>query len=489
MAPDHDPRHLRFAIIGAGMAGILSAAQLREYGFDDFVILEKADRLGGTWRENTYPGVACDVPSHLYSYSFAPNPDWTHRYSPGPEIQAYLERVAADFDVVPSIRFGEEVLDCVFSDGRWYLTTDTGRSETADVVIAATGVLHHPHYPDIDGLETFAGTTMHSARWSDEIPLDGLRIGIIGTGSSAIQTVPRIVDRVGHLSLFQRTAQWILPQENPAYTDAEKAAFRSDPSSLQDLREEISDLFANGFSNAVVDADSPQMAMIETACRANLEETVTDPDLRDRLRPDYRAGCKRLVISPDFYEGIQRPNAALVTLPIVGVEPKGVRTADGSLHELDVLILATGFEVQQFMRPMEVVGIGGSRLSDMWAARPYAYLSISIPGIPNLFMLNGPNGPVGNFSLIEVAELQLSYILELVALLRSGRCRALSASVEATDRFEEERVAAAAGTVWATGCHSWYLDDRGIPMAWPWTFQRFREAMAEPDLTDFDLVV
>lgn len=488
MVNDTDTRPLRFAIIGAGMAGILSAVQLRAHGFNDFVIFEKADRLGGTWRENTYPGVACDVPSHLYSYSFAPNPDWTHRFSPGAEIQGYLEDVAVDFDVVRSIRFGEEVQECTFGDGQWLLTTDSGNREVADVIIAATGVLHHPRYPNIDGLDTFGGVTMHTARWSNTTPLDGRRVGIIGTGSSAIQTVPRIVNRVEHLSLFQRTAQWILPQENPAYTDEEKVDFRSDPKSLRGLREEISEFFANGFSNAVVDADSPQMAMIEAACQANLEETVIDPDLRERLRPDYRAGCKRLVVSSDFYEGIQQLNAELVTEPISTIEPRGVRTSVGQLHEVEVLILATGFDVQQFMRPMEVIGAHGARLSDLWAARPYAYLSIAIPGIPNLFMLNGPNGPVGNFSLIEVAELQMAYVLELVELLKSRQCRTISATTKATDRFEKERVAAAAGTVWATGCRSWYLDDRGIPMAWPWTFQRFRNAMAEPDLADFHLV-
>ena len=403
------------------------------------------------------------------------------------EIQAYLERVAADFDVVPSIRFGEEVLDCVFSDGRWYLTTDTGRSETADVVIAATGVLHHPHYPDIDGLETFAGTTMHSARWSDEIPLDGLRIGIIGTGSSAIQTVPRIVDRVGRLSLFQRTAQWILPQENPAYTEEETRVFRDDPAVMTTLHEDISEMFANGFSNAVVDAESDGIRMIEAACVANLEDSVADVELRERLRPDYRAACKRLVVSPDFYSAIQHPNAELVTDSIQCVEPEGVRTVDGRLHELDVLVLATGFRVDRFMRPMEVVGPDDTRLSDLWARRPTAYMSIAVPGIPNFFMLNGPNGPIGNFSLIEVAELQFAFILQLVDRIRSGECSLVSATTRATEAFEATRVEAAKKTVWATGCRSWCLDDRGVPAAWPWTFQRFREVMAEPNVDDFHL--
>ena len=229
------------------------------------------------------------------------------------------------------------------------------------------------------------------------------------------------------------------------------------------------------------------MAVIETACRANLEESVLDPNLRERLRPDYRVGCKRLIISPDFYEGIQKSNAELITKPITKIEPHAVKTADGQLHKIDVLILATGFKVQQFMRPMDITGVDGKKLDELWAKRPYAYMSVSIPDIPNFFMLNGPNGPVGNFSLIEVAELQFSYILTLIELLNSGKYREISATVTATNHFEEKRIEAAQHTVWATGCKSWYLDDRGIPMAWPWTFEKFREAMTKPNLSDFHL--
>ncbi len=480
-------REPRFLIMGAGMSGILSAIKLQEAGLTDFTIYEKADRLGGTWRENSYPGISCDVPSHLYSYSFAPHPGWSHRFSPGAEIQAYFEDVARRYGVEKFIEYGKEITRCRFEGGRWQLETANGETDEGDFLIAATGVLHHPSYPDIEGIDSFQGSCFHSARWDHDVPLAGRRLGVIGTGSTAIQIVSALVPKVQKLSLFQRTPQWVMPQENPAFTEDEKAHFRSDPAVLRELRAEISRLFADNFSNAVIDANSPQLKLIEEVCRANLENSVRDPELREKLRPNYRAACKRLIISEDFYEAIQSPNAELVTEGIESIEPKGVRTVDGHLHELDVLCLATGFQVDRFMRPMEIIGRNGVSLDDAWAQRPSAYLAISIPEFPNLFMLNGPNGPVGNFSLIEVAELQFGYILQLVELVRSGRCQQVSASRSATQQFDEDRVEAAKNTVWQTGCSSWYRDDRGVPAVWPWTFDRFREEMAKPKLSDYEL--
>ncbi len=472
-------RPLRFAIIGAGMAGILSAIKLSEAGFDDYTIYEKGDRFGGTWRENTYPGLACDVPSHLYSYSFAPNPEWSHPFSSGPEIREYFERIATEHGVQERVRFNDEVASCVFADGRWHLETAAGVEDDVDVVIAATGVLHHPNIPEFEGIDTFEGAWFHSARWNHDVELDGKRVGVIGTGSTAVQIVSSIADRVAHLDMYQRTAQWVLPQDNTPYTDEAKEGFR-------DLHDGLSQIFTEGFANAVVDAESEHMKLIEFMCLDNLESNVTDPELRERLRPDYRAACKRLVVSPNFYEAIQHPNAELVTSGIERIEPKGVRTKDGVLHETDVLVLATGFKADAFMRPMTVVGRDGVKLDEVWADRPTAYLSISIPGFPNFFMLNGPNGPVGNFSLIEVAELQFQYIEGLLEQLRSGACHEISATQEATDAFEAERVEAARSTVWMTGCRSWYLDDRGIPAVWPFNFDRFRAEMAAPKLEAFD---
>jgi cation diffusion facilitator CzcD-associated flavoprotein CzcO len=477
----------RILIIGAGMSGILSAIRLGEARLDNFAIYEKADRLGGTWRENTYPGIACDVPSHFYSYSFALNPEWSHRFSPGAEIQAYFEDVARRYGVDAVIQYGKEITHCQFDSGRWTITMADGSTDVGDVVIAATGVLHHPAYPDIAGLDTFAGSAFHSARWRHDVPLAGKRVGVVGTGSSAIQIVGTLVDAVAELTLFQRTAQWIMPVGNPAYSDEEKAEFRQHPEAIEAIRADVAHMFTDGFANHLADVNSPQLQAIHDACVANLEHSVKDPVLRERLRPNYRAACKRLVMSENFYDAIQRPNATLVTEAIERVEPSGVRTRDGKLHELDVLVLATGFRVDRFMRPMQIVGRNGTTLDEVWKDGPYAYMAISIPDFPNLFMLNGPNSPVGNFSLIEVAELQFSYILQLIEQVRSGSRKEISASRAAMQRFDADRKEAAKTTIWNSGCRSWYLDAGGLPTAWPWTFDRFREEMSRPRLGDFEL--
>jgi cation diffusion facilitator CzcD-associated flavoprotein CzcO len=477
---------LRVAVIGAGMSGILAAIELQRAGIDDVVVYEKADRLGGTWRENTYPGLTCDVPSHFYSYSFALNPEWSQRFPPGAEIEAYFEDVARRYGVDARIRYGAEVSRCAFEGGRWRLATGDGRTDVADVVIAATGVLHHPAYPDIAGLDTFAGACFHSARWDHAVPLDGRRVGVVGTGSTAIQIVTALVDRVAGLHLFQRTPQWIAPAANPAYTDEEKETFRREPAAMEAIREDTTRAFEDGFANVLVDVDSPMLLAIQQVCEANLD-TVRDPVLREKLRPTYRAACKRLIMSDGFYEAIQRPNATLVTEGIERIEPAGVRTRDGALHELDVLVLATGFRVDRFVRPMRVIGRDGVALDDVWEEGPFAYMALTVPELPNFFMLNGPNGPVGNFSLIEVAELQMHYVMQLVEAVRSGRCREVSPTRAAMARFDAERREAAKTTIWNTGCKSWYLDASGLPTAWPWTFDRFREEMRGPRLDQFDL--
>ena len=477
----------RIVVIGAGMAGILTAIQLHRHGYDDFVVYEKGDRLGGTWRENTYPGLACDVPAHLYTYSFEPNPSWSQTFAPGPEIAKYFEGVARKYQVLDGIRFGVEIERCEFRDGRWQLTMSGGRRDVADVVIAATGVLHHPNIATFPGLESFEGAHFHSARWNHSVPLDGRRIGVIGTGSTAIQITSALTKRVAKFLLFQRTAQWVMPIENNFYTEAEKKRFATDPAALDEFRDEQNAKF-QFFANGVIDAESDAIKLIEAACLANLEDNVKDPVLREKLRPNYRAACKRLIFSPDFYQAIQEPSADVITSPIERVEPKGIRTKDGVLHELDVIVIATGFRPDRFIRPTVVRGKGGIDLDDVWSEHPVAYLSISVPGFPNFFMINGPNGPVGNFSLIQIAEAQVAYILQLLEQLRIGTCREISANVHATAWFEQKRSEAAKKSIWATGCKSWYLDKRGVPASWPWTPSRFFEEMNRPKLEFYDQV-
>jgi cation diffusion facilitator CzcD-associated flavoprotein CzcO len=479
-------RPLRFAVIGAGFAGVLSAIKLAEAGFDDIVVYEKAERLGGTWRENTYPGVACDVPSQLYSYSFALNPEWSEVYSSGSEILAYLQAVADEHGLNRYLRYGCEVQSLDFIDGRWQIGTSQG-SDVADVVIAATGVLHHPSYPDLPGRDRFAGRSWHSARWDHSVELAGARVGVIGTGSSAVQMTTAMIDEVGELRLFQRTPQWIMPAKNDVVAEEDKERYRADQSAMQAVRDQVYDAFTGHFGRAIIDAASPEAEMIHDICVANLERGVKDPDLREKLRPDYRAACKRLVMSGGFYKAISRPNAVLVTDAIERIEEKGVRTADGTLHELDLLVYATGFRVDRFLRPIRVHGRGGIDLDVEWERHPVAYRSIAIPEFPNLFMLNGPNGPVGNFPLIEVAELQFRYILQLIERLASGECAEISPQRIATEDFERARAEATKTTIWMTGCRSWYLDVDGIPAAWPWTFDAFVDSMVMPELADFDL--
>ena len=480
-------RDLRFVIIGAGLSGIMSVIELERAGYRNIALYEKAEGFGGTWRYNTYPGVGCDVPSHVYSYSFAPNPDWSRVFSPGSEILAYIERVAERYQVAKRVHFGEEVTRCVYEGKRWQIETARGRRDQADVLIAATGVTHHPRLPELKGIETFQGPAFHTARWDHGVKLDGKRVGVIGTGSTAVQLVAALVPRVGKLSLFQRTPQWIMPQENQPYDEATRAQFREQPELMQQHREHLFKRFAMNFSDAVIDVNSPQLQVIEQVSRTHLETAVSDPVLREKLRPNYRAACKRLIISSEFYPAIQKPNAELVVEGIERVEPTGIRTRDGRLHELDVLIYATGFRTDQFIRPTEVRGRSGARLDEVWGGSPTAYLSVAVPDFPNFFLLNGPSSPVGNFSLIEVAELQMRYALQLVEKLRRGEGEEICVSKTAADSFEAERVEATKNTVWVTGCKSWYLDERGVPASWPWSLEHFRTVMQRPDFNAFEL--
>lgn len=474
-----------FAIIGAGMSGILAGIKLKEAGYS-FQIFEKADSVGGTWRENTYPGIACDVPSHIYSYSFELNPEWSSSHSPGEEIHKYFKNVAIKYGVEPSIRFNEGVTRCTWVDDEWEIETEKGHVERFKWVIAATGILHHPKYPDIEGMDDFEGPMFHTARWDHNIETKGKRIGLIGTGSSGVQITAEIAPEVEKLSVFQRTAQWVVPNERLEYTEEEREAFRTDADMLQNMHIEMSRAFNDGFATSVIDGESQLIDDIQNRCLEALE-TVEDLELREKLRPTYRAACKRLVVSHNFYDAVQRPNVNIITEAIDRIEKNGVR-AGGELHELDVLVLATGFHVDAFMRPMDITGRNGIVLDEVWEDWPSAYLSIAVPEFPNFFMLNGPNSPVGNFSLIQTAEMQFDYVLKVVDHVNQGDLDVAAISEEAYNRFDTERYEAAKGTVWATGCNSWYLDNNGVPFAWPFPFSRFRAEMEAPKLEDYEPV-
>ena len=480
---------LRYVVIGAGMAGMLAAIELLESGHRNLVVYEKGETVGGTWRENTYPGLTCDVPSHSYTYSFELNPNWTRTLPPGSEVQAYFEGVKEKYGLNDWIQFNQEIVRCQYKDGQWHIETASGDKDFGDVIIAATGVLHHPRYPVIEGMDSFEGAIFHSARWDHSVPLDGTKIAVIGTGSTGVQIVSTLATRASELTHFQRSPQWILPVEDRPFTEEERESFRNDPEALR--AKHYDDEIEAGierFSAAITDPESSAMQEIDQLVLSNLEESVTDEELKEKIRPHYRPACKRLIYSSNFYEAIQRQSVEAVVEDVTKIEPKGIRTADGALHEYDVIVLATGFQADRFLRPTEVVGRDGVRLADVWDQKPSAYLSVSIPEFPNLFMLNGPNGPVGNFSLIEIAECQWGYIEQLIEKLENGVCREISASQVAADEFEVVRVAQAKKTIFATGCDSWYLDQQGVPATWPWTRSEFKEAMSKPDFDCFDMV-
>lgn len=482
-------RHLRFVIIGAGMAGMLAAIRLKQRGEDDFVVYEKGDGVGGTWRENTYPGLACDTPAHSYTYSFATNPEWSAFYAPGPEIRAYFEMIAERYELASRIQFNTEVISCKFKDGRWHIETADGRKDVADVVVAATGVLHHPNVPEIDGLADFAGRALHSARWDHSVIVEGRRVGVIGNGSTGVQIVSALADKAARLVHFQRSPQWIMPCPDLRYSDDDRQAFRNDPAKIEDVRNgpEAAARRAR-FTTAIIDKDSPELAEIQAICERNLEDSVADPTLRETLRPDYLAACKRMVFSAHYYTAVQQPSVEVARGAIDRVEPSGIRMEDGSFHELDVLVLATGFKVDAFVRPMVVEGRAGVGLNQFWNENPRAYFAVSVPDFPNFFLLNGPTGPVGNFTLIDIAEAQWNYIDQLIDLLRDGSFSEVSPKMAALELYEARREEAAKHTVFASGCKSWYLNAKGVPQVWPWSYAYFEEVMAKPDLADYELV-
>ncbi len=479
----------RTAIIGAGMAGLLAAINLKKT-HRDFMVFEKADSLGGTWRDNRYPGLTCDVPAHAYTYSFAPYAEWSAYHATGPEIKRYFEKVAEDFEITPSIHFNTEITACHFNetDNSWLLKDSHGESHVFDIVIVASGVLHHPSLPDIKGLNDFQGSWFHSAQWEDGLELDDKNIGVVGCGSSGVQIVTALTSVAKQLIHFQRSPQWIMPVEQFDYSEEEKQAFRDNPKLIDDIRYD-KQYWENiyRFNKGIINPDSPEMQMVEDICRDYLEKSIHDPELREKLRPDYRAACKRLVYNWQYYDCVQKPNVTIETSAIDHVTKTGVQLSDGTFHELDILVLATGFHADMFIKPTSVIGRDGLSLDTFWSPRPTAHYAVTLPGFPNMFMLNGPTGPVGNFSLIDIAERQWGYIDQLLNIIHAGDAETIEPKVSAFEDYEKRRIEAAQKTIFGSGCSSWYLDKTGVPMTWPWGYQDFVDAMHQPNMSEYDI--
>ncbi|MFZ1161240.1 flavin-containing monooxygenase [Mycobacterium sp.] len=472
-------------IVGAGMSGLCQAILLRRAGITDVTIYEKSSDVGGTWRDNTYPGLSCDVPSRFYQFTFATNPGWTKVFSPGGEIFDYFRAVADDCALADSIRFGVEITEARFVDGRWLLTTADGTSVSHDFFISAAGVLREPRMPEIDGLSDFDGAVMHSARWNHTVDLTGKRVAVIGTGSTGVQIVCGLANSVDRMELFQRSAQWVLPLPNGSYRRWSAPLHRRLPM-LSSIAYYVYHLSFEWFAGALV-KPGWRRRFLSGLCRANLR-TVRDPELRRRLTPDYQPMCRRLVISPTFYQAMQRPNVHLVDTGIDHVEKRGIVTADGSLHELDAIALATGFDAHAFMRPMTLVGHDGLTVDRLWENGPKAHLGVALPGFPNFFMLIGPHSPVGNYSLTAIAEAQANHILGWIQRWRAGELDNVAPTGRATDQFNADMREAMPDTVWASGCTSWYLGADGLPELWPWTPNEYRRRLAAaPDMNDYDI--
>ncbi|MGW4367671.1 flavin-containing monooxygenase [Nocardia takedensis] len=455
-------------ILGAGFAGLGMALELRRAGLNNFTILEKAADLGGVWRENTYPGAACDVPSPLYSWSYEPKSDWPRRFSEQADIHAYMRGVARKHDLARFIRFGVEVTDAEFdeTDGKWKITTAAGETITADIFIPAVGQLSRPAMPNLPGIDTFEGTAFHSAEWNHDVDLTGKRVACIGTGASAVQYIPRIQPKVEHLTLFQRSAAWVLPKFDTEYSTTHKAVFKYLPPTRLAERFAIWGLF-EALALGLTDIPAIKHPVIAIADR-HREKQVPDPVLRAKLTPDYAAGCKRGLFSNEYFPALAQPNVTVETTAIEAVTPTGIRTTDGVEHEVDVIIYGTGFKGTEFLAPMNISGTGGRKLADVWSDEgARAYLGISVPHFPNLFMMYGPNTNVGAGSIIYMLEAQARYIRQAVQYLGAHPGRSVAARVDAEQRWDDWLQNRLKDTPW-NFCSSWYRNASGrITNNWP----------------------
>jgi cation diffusion facilitator CzcD-associated flavoprotein CzcO len=474
------------AIIGAGFGGIGLAIRLKKAGVDALSIIEKGDGVGGVWRDNTYPGAACDVPSQLYSFSFEPNPDWSRRYSPQPEILEYLERCVERYGLGPALRFQTEVAKAEFDEesGKWRVETTAGETIEVDVLVSACGQLNRPAFTRIPRAERFEGSIFHTARWDHDVEIEGKRVAVIGTGASTIQVVPAIADRVAQLDVYQRSAPYVIPKKDRPYRSWEKRLFRWFPPARLIARFNqwlFFELFISAF-NQFRAVGKVGIRMSEKL----LDEQVSDPELKRALTPDHVLGCKRVLISPDYYSTLERPNVELIPDGVRELTASGVVAEDGTERPADVIVLSTGFESTRFLAPMEIRGTGGLDLNEVWREGANAYLGMTVAGFPNLFVMYGPNTNLGSGSIIFQLESQMTYIADAVERLRrTGGW--LSVRPEVQQAFDSEMQSRLSTSVWQTGCNNWYLDEHGRNTNnWPGFTLEYRRRTRRLDPNDFE---
>jgi cation diffusion facilitator CzcD-associated flavoprotein CzcO/acetyl esterase/lipase len=477
----------RVAIIGAGFGGIGLGMTLKRAGIDSFEIFEKAEGIGGVWRDNTYPGAACDVPSHLYSFSFEPNPDWSRRYSPQPEILDYLERCVEKYGIGPNLRLGTEVSRAQFDEGsgRWRIETAGGETVEADVLVSACGQLSRPALTRIEGSDRFAGPIFHTARWDHGVKLDGKRVAVIGTGASTIQVVPAIAERVGQLDVYQRSAPYVIPKKDRPYMPWERRLFRWFPPARLFARFTqwlLFEVFISAFNQFRAVG-----RLVARMFERNLDDQVSDPELKRALTPDHVLGCKRVLISPDYYPTLERPNVELVTQGVRELTKRGVVADDGTERPVDVIVLSTGFESNRFLSPMEIRGRGGLDLNEVWRDGAKAYLGMTVAGFPNLFVMYGPNTNLGSGSIIFQLESQMAYIADAVERLRrTGGW--LSVRPDVQEAFDREMQSRLSTSVWQTGCNNWYVDEHGRNTNnWPGFTLEYRRRTRRLDPSDYEI--
>jgi cation diffusion facilitator CzcD-associated flavoprotein CzcO len=481
------PEHVRFAIVGSGFAGIGCGIRFKQSGIEDFVILERANDLGGTWRDNTYPGCACDVPSHLYSFSFESNPSWSRTFSTQPEIWDYLRHCSKKYGIEPHVRYNHTVIEAAWDEGAevWHIETDRG-TLTADFFISGVGALSDPKLPDIPGIDGFEGRMFHSAEWDHDYDLNGKRVAVIGTGASSIQFVPKIQPHVGRMHVFQRTAPWIVPQRDRRLSKLERRLYKLVPPAQLAMRAAIywlRELFVLGFMHP------REGGVNEKLARKHLERQVKDPELREKLTPHYRMGCKRVLISDNYYPALQKPNVEVVTDGIAGIKPHSIVTADGTEREIDALILGTGFYVTDMPVANYVRGREGRTMAEVWQGSPQAYLGTTVKGFPNMFFLVGPNTGLGHNSIVFMIESQLNYVVECLEHMEQRGAEVFEVREEVQDAFNDRIQRRLLGTVWNSGgCASWYLDDNGKNTTiWPGFTWPYRQETRHFEQADYQL--